>query len=94
MEKWLSSIADHPVKLPKPSRERRKFIDMATPNFQDGTPAFAPGDAMANMSIALDRPGTLYYVVASLVVACTVLPPRWSSSMVGVVTCLVVNWNI
>lgn len=35
MERWLSSVAGHSVKLPRPGRERRKFIDMAMLNARD-----------------------------------------------------------
>ncbi len=35
MEKWLSGIAEHPVRLPRPTRERRRFIDMAMLNARD-----------------------------------------------------------
>ena len=35
MEKWLSDIAGHSVKLSRPTREKRKFIDMAMVNARD-----------------------------------------------------------
>lgn len=35
MEKWLSEIAGHAVRIPRPGRERRRFIDMAMLNARD-----------------------------------------------------------
>ena len=35
MEKWLSEVAGHSVRLPKAGRERKKFIDMAMLNARD-----------------------------------------------------------
>ena len=41
---------------------RATFVDTQEPKFASG-PAFAPGDTFVDVSVALDRPATIYYVV-------------------------------
>lgn len=42
----------------------KQFSDQTPPAFASATPDFAAGSSAVNMNLALDRPGTLYYVVA------------------------------
>lgn len=42
----------------------KQFSDQTPPSFASATPDFAAGSSAVNMNLALDRPGTLYYVVA------------------------------
>lgn len=43
---------------------RKQFSDQTPPIFVDNRPYFEVGDSMVNMYLMLDRPGTIYYVVA------------------------------
>lgn len=43
---------------------RKQFTDSQAPVFTDGYPNFTPGDSSVDMTVLLDRPGTVYYVVA------------------------------
>lgn len=45
---------------------RKQFTDLSAPNFIGDYPTFDAGDSAVNMSLMLDRPGTVYYVVAPL----------------------------
>lgn len=42
----------------------KQFSDQTAPTFAGGTPTFTAGDSLVEMSLMLDRPGTIYYVVA------------------------------
>ena len=43
---------------------RKQFSDQTPPEFINNHPYFECGDSMVNMMLALDRPGTIYYVIA------------------------------
>lgn len=45
---------------------RKQFTDLSEPEFIGDYPTFDAGDSAVNMSLMLDRPGTVYYVVAPL----------------------------
>lgn len=45
---------------------RKQFSDQTPPIFVDNRPYFETGDSMINMYLMLDRPGTIYYMVAPL----------------------------
>lgn len=42
----------------------KQFSDQTAPSFAGGTPTFTAGDSLVQMSLMLDRPGTIYYVIA------------------------------
>ena len=42
----------------------KQFVDTKAPSFQSGYPTFTAGSGMFTMRLGLDRPGTVYYVVA------------------------------
>lgn len=42
----------------------KRFSDSRPPEFTGGYPTFVPGDTYADMTVRLDRPGTVYYAVA------------------------------
>ena len=42
----------------------KQFSDQLAPSFAGGTPMFTAGDSVVEMSVMLNRPGTVYYVVA------------------------------
>ena len=42
----------------------KQFSDQTPPSFASGHPTFDAGSSAVNMKLMLDRPGTLYYVVA------------------------------
>lgn len=52
------------VGLPDPRELKRVFTDQAPPKFVDGYPTFDTLDTSVTMNVLLDRPGTVYYVVA------------------------------
>ena len=43
---------------------RRQFTDRSVPSFTMGSPLFTAGSSAIHMELALDREGTIYYVVA------------------------------
>lgn len=45
---------------------RKQFTDQQAPVFNGEYPKFEPGDSAVKMSLMLDRPGTIYYVVAPM----------------------------
>lgn len=45
---------------------RKQFSDQTPPVFTNDHPIFEVGDSMVNMLVSLDRPGTIYYVVAPI----------------------------
>ena len=52
------------IGLPEDFTLRKQFSDQTPPVFVDNRPYFEVGDSMVNMYLMLDRPGTIYYVVA------------------------------
>ncbi len=44
----------------------KQFSDQTSPNFASGHPSFDAGSSAVNMFLMLDRPGTIYYVVAPI----------------------------
>ncbi len=74
------------IGLPEPFTMRKQFSDRQAPTFIDGYPnlreaddvthgpnSFEIGDTFINMSILLDRPGTVYWVVAPVGAVNTVM---------------------
>ena len=57
-----SGVSD--VGVPQPFRLQKFFSDSRAPEFTDGYPTFAPLDTSVELDVMLDRPGTVYYVVA------------------------------
>lgn len=51
---------------------RKQFTDQQAPVFNGEYPKFEPGDSAVKMSLMLDRPGTVYYVVAPRGIVSTV----------------------
>lgn len=45
---------------------RKQYSDQTPPVFVDNRPYFEKGDSMVNMFLMLDRPGTIYYVIAPM----------------------------
>lgn len=43
---------------------RTDFTDKSAPDFAGGRPTFLPGDQGVEISVSLERPGTVYYVIA------------------------------
>lgn len=43
---------------------RKQFSDQTPPIFVDNRPNFETGDSSVKMYLMLDRPGTIYYMVA------------------------------
>lgn len=54
------------IGLPDDFTLRKQFTDQIAPSFSGDYPMFEVGDSAVNMSLMLDRPGTVYYVVAPL----------------------------
>lgn len=54
----------------------KQFLDTRVPSFGDQWPSFTPGSSTINMKVALDRPGTVYYVAAPAGVIPTNLPDK------------------
>ena len=52
------------IGIPEDFNLRRQFSDQRPPVFTDQHPYFEVGDSMVNMYFSLDRPGTVYYVIA------------------------------
>lgn len=57
-----SGVTD--IGTPEKFTLRKQFTDSQAPVFTDGYPSFVPGDSSVDMTVLLDRPGTVYYVVA------------------------------
>ena len=51
---------------PKEFSLRKQFTDQQAPTFVGDYPLFEAGDSAVNMSLQLDRNGTIYYVIAPL----------------------------
>lgn len=43
---------------------KRRFVDTAPPSFTADTPVLTPGSGSVTIEVSLDRPGTVYYVIA------------------------------
>lgn len=54
------------VQIEEPQNYNRfvQFRDVAEPMFMDGYPKFTPSDSSVDITVMLDRPGTVYYVLA------------------------------
>ena len=57
-----ASITD--IGLPEDFNLTKQFSDQQAPQFSSNHPTFATGSSAVNMYLMLDRPGTIYYVVA------------------------------
>lgn len=60
------------IGLPSDFSLRKQFTDNEAPSFIGGYPEFTPGDSTVEMRLMLDRPGTVYYVVAPMGTVSTV----------------------
>ncbi len=54
------------IGIPSDFELRKQFSDQTPPEFINDHPYFEIGDSMVNMLVALDRPGTIYYVIAPI----------------------------
>lgn len=54
------------IGLPSDFSLRKQFTDQKAPTFTGDYPSFSAGDSAVRMSLMLDRPGTVYYVIAPL----------------------------
>lgn len=52
------------IGVPNPYTTRKQFTDNVAPTFIGQYPQFDVGDSAVQMNLMLDRPGTVYYVVA------------------------------
>ena len=52
------------IHSPRPFTMRKQFANSAAPEFDPDYPYFNPADTYVEMTLMLDRPGTVYYVVA------------------------------
>ncbi len=51
------------IHSPKPFTLHKRFANQDAPNFATDYPSFIPNDVTAEMTVMLDRPGTLYYAL-------------------------------
>lgn len=67
-ENWEDSLKTGVtnIGLPDDFTLRKQFTDQQAPEFSGDYPMFEVGDSAVNMSLMLDRPGTVYYVIAPL----------------------------
>lgn len=65
------------IGLPSDFSLRKQFTDNEAPSFIGGYPEFTPGDSTVEMRLMLDRPGTVYYVVAPMGTVSTVSKDGW-----------------
>ena len=54
------------IGMPDDFELRKQFSDQTPPVFTNSHPTFEVGDSMVNILVSLDRPGTIYYVVAPI----------------------------
>ena len=54
------------IGIPDDFELRKQFSDQTPPVFTNDHPIFEVGDSMVNMLVSLDRPGTVYYVIAPI----------------------------
>ena len=62
------------IGVPEDFTLRKQFTDQVSPQFTGGYPRFEVGSSAVEMSLRLDRPGTVYYVVAPINYVGTVGP--------------------
>lgn len=67
-ENWNESLESGVtnIGLPADFSLRKQFTDNQEPAFIGGYPEFTAGDSSVEMRLMLDRPGTVYYVVAPM----------------------------
>lgn len=65
-ENWSDSLKNGVtnIGIPADFSLRKQFTDQQPPEFSGEYPTFDAGDSAVEMSLMLDRPGTVYYVVA------------------------------
>ena len=65
-ENWSDSLKNGVtnIGIPADFSLRKQFTDKQPPEFSGEYPTFDAGDSAVEMSLMLDRPGTVYYVVA------------------------------
>ncbi|OUO41304.1 S-layer homology domain-containing protein [Flavonifractor sp. An306] len=73
-ENWEESLTQGVtnIGLPADFSLRKQFTDQQAPEFIGEYPKFEAGDSAVEMSLMLDRPGTVYYVVAPINTVSTV----------------------
>lgn len=73
-ENWAEALKDGVTNIGLPSdfSLRKQFTDNQAPSFIGGYPEFTAGDSSVEMRLMLDRPGTVYYVVAPMGTVSTV----------------------
>lgn len=73
-ENWAEALKDGVANIGLPSdfSLRKQFTDNQAPTFIGGYPEFTAGDSTVEMRLMLDRPGTVYYVVAPMGTVSTV----------------------
>ena len=54
------------IGMPNDFTLRKQFNDQTAPVFTNDRPTFEVGDSLVNMSLSLNRPGTVFYVVAPI----------------------------
>lgn len=65
---WDEALKDGVTNIGQPDdfSLRKQFTDQQAPIFIGDYPSFSAGDSAVNLSLMLDRPGTVYYVIAPL----------------------------
>ena len=66
-QNWMDTVVNGDltdIGLPKDFTLKVPFSDQRIPEFTSGYPKFTPGATDAQMELLLNRPGTVYYVVA------------------------------
>ena len=66
-QNWMDTVVNGDltdIGLPKDFTLKVPFSDQSIPEFTSGYPKFTPGATDAQMELLLNRPGTVYYVVA------------------------------
>lgn len=73
-ENWAEALKNGVTNIGLPSdfSLRKQFTDNEAPSFIGGYPEFSAGDSTVEMRLMLDRPGTVYYVVAPMGTVSTV----------------------
>lgn len=73
-ENWTEALSNGVtnIGLPADFSLRKQFTDNTAPSFIGGYPEFTAGDSTVEMRLMLDRPGTVYYVVAPMGTVSTV----------------------
>lgn len=67
-ENWTEALKRSVTDIGQPQNfsMRKQFTDQQAPTFIGDHPTFQAGDSAVSMSLMLDRPGTIYYVIAPL----------------------------